>query len=428
MDEVCFFNRGLTSAEIQTLYNANGDCGGYAISGKVFNDINKNKVQDGGETSYTGPAQITSTGGTVALNPATNSYNITGLSTGTYTVSASFPPSLLPGYKLVEPKPPSFSVTVGPSCSVANTLTGGYCDGSGSIQNLNFAVTDSWPWMQFYGLGTRFDDGINNPLPASTTCGGGSFAQGTTSGMSSPGIAFTGNASADYGQGSVSSSGRSAGGISYPEVYSGTSPLKTSATGLRSAAEKAGYTITQLNSVPACSNPDQHCNLQGKPKGFYATSGDLMIDQPLNIASGNYVIVADGNITFGNNVKIIVTQGATLIIAAGKDIIVDQSISPPANACPVPAGQLQGIFSAGRNFIIRGNNGDCSNPADTMVNIDGSLIINSELNGGTLQNKRDLCGGNKSYPSLTIKSRPDFVLNLPAFIFKENVIMHEDTP
>jgi hypothetical protein len=402
---------------------------GFLVRGSVFSDVNKNKRLDPGELNYAGPVNITATGGTATVN-SDNSYSVDNLLPGSYIVSANFSPGLLKGYQLIEPKPASFAVTVGDggACSVANPSTGGLCDPDGNISNLNFSVSDSWPWMQFYGLGTRFDDGIDNPLPASTTCGGGSFAQGTTSDMSSPGIAFTGDASADYGRGDVSSSGRSVGGISYPEVYSGANSLKTSATGLRSAAEKAGYTIIQLDSVPACSNPDQHCNLQGQMKGFYATGGDLMIDQPLNIASGNYVIVADGDITFGKDVKITVAQGATLIIAAGKDMIVDQSISPPSNACPVPEGQLQGIFSAGRNFIVQGNNGDCSKPADTMLNIDGSLIINAELNGGTLQNQRDLCGGNVSYPSLTVTSRPDFILNLPTFIFKENVIMHEDTP
>ena len=402
---------------------------GFSIKGGVFGDANKNKKLDQGELRYSGPVNITATGGKVTVNQD-NTYSIDGLDSGSYIISADFSPGLLKGYQLIEPKPPSFAVTVGDSntCRVANRSTGAVCDSNGNITSLNFAVSDSWPWMQFYGLGARFDDGINNPLPASTTCGGGSFAEGTISGMSSPGIAFTGDTSVDYGQGSVSSSGRSVGGISYPEVYSSANPIKTSATGLRSAAAKAGYTAIQLDSIPACKNPDQHCNLQGKPKGFYATSGDLMLDSPLNIASGNYVIVADGNITLGKNVSITVAQGATLIMAAGKDIIVDQKISASANVCPVPTGQLQGIFSAGRNFIIQGNNGDCSQPADTMLNLEGSLIINAALMGGSLRNQRDLCGGNRSYPALTITARPDFILNLPAFIFKQNVIMREDTP
>jgi len=53
---------------------------GYTISGKIFNDINKNKIQDAGDEDYTGPASITiiPSGGVVTINPD-NSYIIQGL-------------------------------------------------------------------------------------------------------------------------------------------------------------------------------------------------------------------------------------------------------------------------------------------------------------------------------------------------------------
>ncbi|MBU3979109.1 hypothetical protein KJ980_05450 [Patescibacteria group bacterium] len=98
----------------------------YTVSGNIFIDVNKNKLKDGGESNYAAAAP------TITINPnvgtintlANGTYTITNLPAGTYTVSYT---SLSAGYFMVWPKPPSFQVTVGPSCNVVNSATGGEC-------------------------------------------------------------------------------------------------------------------------------------------------------------------------------------------------------------------------------------------------------------------------------------------------------------
>jgi hypothetical protein len=59
-----------------------------------------------------------------------------------------------------------------------------------------------------------------------------------------------------------------------------------------------------------------------------------------------------------------------------------------------------------------------------MLNVDGVLIA---ING-SLQNQRDLCNDNTSFPSLTVKARPDFILNMPGFLTEQQTISHEEAP
>lgn len=400
---------------------------GYTIRGNVFNDANKNMKLDFGESNYTGPVNITSTGGVSSVN-ANRSYLVEGLPEGTYIITAGFMTGLLPGYQLIEPKPPSFSVTVGSSCNVVNKNTGGKCDGStGNIIDLNFALSDSWPWLQSYGLDMRFDHGLKNPLPASTNCGGGPFTSGKITSINNPSIVFSGDSTSDFGLGFASEKNQVVGGITYPEVLRSPSSLKTATTNLLASASKTSITPLILETeVPSCKNPSSKCNLQGLKNGFYTTSGDLNLDRDLNFSNGNYVLIAGGNITISGTITVV--PNATLLLASGRDIIISSTIHPAVDTCPVPEGQLQGIFSADRNIIIQGNNGDCLTGADTMLNIDGALIVNAAKSGGIFQNQRDLCANNRSYPSLTIKARPDFILKTPGFLTTQQVISHEETP
>lgn len=387
----------------------------FTIKGNVFNDANKNLHMDASEGRVTG-AVVGSTGGTVTLNNGI--YGIENLIEGTYTISYTSPPPA--GFYMLYPKPPSFvNVKVGPGCNVDMT-TGASCSG-GNIINLNFAVTDSMPWIQTYGLDLRVDDGFYNFQPASSVCGGGSYASGTDSSFTSPGIVFSGDGSSDFGQGFSSSRNWVVGGMSYPEVFQGATPLKTSAQNLLAAAAKAGITVNDLGD---CSGG---CNLNPLQKGFYHTSGNMKIDQNTNFNNGNYVFVSDGTITITNGSKINVLPSATVIFSA-QNIIIDKTIGAAANVCPVPAGQIQGIFSADEDITVEGNHGNCVAGKDNMLNMEGTFIANATRQGGKFNNYRDLCEDNAAIPSLTIKARPDFILNAPGFLSQQNNISHEETP
>lgn len=300
---------------------------------------------------------------------------------------------------------------------------------TGSIRNLNFAISNSMPWVQTYGLDLRVDEGFKNSQPASTTvdnnCGGGSYASGTITGsFDTPGIIFSGDLNADFNQGRASNKDWVAGSMSYPEVFRSTTPLKTSKQKLIDAANKAGIHIEER---PDCGGG---CNLNPYPRGFYHILGDMRIDQTTNFSNGNYVFVADGTITFaGSNKKVNVTNTpgnwATVIFSAGEDIIIESDYGTAAQ-CPAPVGQLQGIFSADNDIIVRGNNSNCASGADKMLNVEGSLIANAVRGNGSFQNNRDLCEDN-SIPSITIKARADFILHTPGFMTKQNTISYEET-
>lgn len=405
---------------------------GYYVTGFVFNDLNKNRIRESSDENFAEKITINSKGsvvnGIVSVNPD-GSYKVDGLYPGSYIIS--YTSGIPKGYNLIWPvngPPPSYSVNVGPGCSVDKT-TGSSCTNDQNIINLNFAISNSVPWIQSYGLDSRFDNGITNFVPPGTACGGGAYASGTENSFKTPGVIFSGDSSSDFGQGRASDKNWVVGGMSYPEVFKNNSTLKTSTKNLLASATKTGIYPTALETaVPGnqCGNPANRCNLQSLKKGFYRTTGDLDLSHPVNFGSGNYVIIADGTISISKNIT--VSPGATLLLAAGHDIIIDPSVSAPANTCPVPAGQIQGIYSADHNIIIEGNNGDCLKKADTMINIDGAFIVNAAKSGGTFQNKRDLCGDNRKYPSLTVKTRPDFILNTPGILTTQQVISHEEAP
>lgn len=399
----------------------------YTIKGNVFNDVNKNYKMDADETPLL-KAKVKSTGGAFAVNDG--SYEIRNLRKGTYTVT--YISSLPTGFLLLYPKPPAFTLTVGPNCGIdLDTKTGASCEDD-SIKDLNFAVSDSWPWLQTYQFDLRYDNGFQNPQPASTTCGGGSFASSMIESVKrtydTPGIVFTGDGSADFGQGLASNREWVTGGLAYSEEFRDKAPLKTSTQNLRALAIKAGISIESLESHGPCKKPAEKCNLKGLEKGFYYTSGDILIDKSVDFKKGTYVIVAGGSITIKESVNIASGSGAA-IFAAGRDIIIDQTVHADTNICPVPDdGQLQGIFSADRNIIIQGNNGDCIAGADKMLNIDGALIANAVRKGGSIQNQRDLCADNRIYPYLTVRARPDFIFKIPGFITEQNPVFYEEMP
>lgn len=142
----------------------------YTVTGNVFIDLNSNGIKDAGEPNYTaGGINITANSGSVAINQGAGTYTAGNLFAGTYKISYAALPT---NYQMSAPingPPPSFNVTVGPSCSVAgSSSTGASCSGS-NIINLNFAIKQFPTWVQTYGLDLRFDDGYTNLIPPSPT-------------------------------------------------------------------------------------------------------------------------------------------------------------------------------------------------------------------------------------------------------------------
>ena len=138
----------------------------YTISGNVFNDVNKNRVKDGGEANVSG-ISMSASGGNLAVNSGAGTYTITNLLAGTYNVYYTTSP-LPAGYFMTWPRngnpSPFLQITVGPNCG-NNVQTYGLTCNNGDVSNANFGISNSEPWWQSYGLNIRIDDGFDDKIP-----------------------------------------------------------------------------------------------------------------------------------------------------------------------------------------------------------------------------------------------------------------------
>ena len=394
----------------------------YNISGNVFSDANKNTLKDGGETNYTGAITITSTGGSVSTGAG--SYTVSNLSGGTYTVSYTNLPT---GYSLTYPlngPPPSFTITVGGSCSAGGSNSAS-CSG-GSIINLNFGITNSQPWIQCIGADCRIDSGFISRIPSTTaTCGPYANLPGNGG---TPGLIFTGDSNADFGEGQASSTGWVVGGSNptLSEVYSPTKvggQVKTSYNFLLSKATQGNLTINDLASY--CTGGIGNCSLQALPSGIYRASGNLRLvgGSYTFAASTNAIILVNGNLNIAT--RILVPNGSTATFSTSGNIVAETGIGEAAITST--NSTIAGIYSAGGSFIVQGNN-NCTTGADLRFNVGGAVITNAALSGGSFQNQRNLCGGNAQCPAFSVKERADFIINSPDFLKQPNFTYQEIAP
>lgn len=398
----------------------------YSVTGNVFVDSNKNRTKDGAESNYTGGITITSvnSGGTNSGTVATTngSYTVTGLLPGTYRISYNALPA---NYFLTYPQtgpPPSYQVTVGPGCNTNGAL-GASCTAN-NIANLNFGISNSIPWIQSYDLDIRFDDGYTNTIPQSPSYPPYAVVQSASA--ANPGIVFSGDSTFTYGQGQASSSNWQVGGTVYPEVFqSNTNQLQTSYQHLLDTATSADITPTNLTSLPSCSNL-ANCTLPATlPNGIYRANGNVTINNYTVGVNKDHIFLINGNLTLNGNITIPTTS--TALFAASRDIIVPSNVGAVTNTFPLPTAQLQGFYSAGEDFIVQGIN-NCLVGTDRMLVVAGAVIVNANGAGGDFINQRDLCGGNPQYPAFSIQARPDFILNSPSFLMKQNTVFREDAP
>lgn len=284
---------------------------------------------------------------------------------------------------------------------------------TGNIINLNFGITNLYPWVQTVCGDFRMDDGVTNRVPT------GQYAIITKASCTIPGIAFTGDESATFGKGQASSTNQIVGGTIYPEVYAppNTGGIFTSYAYLNQKAQSLGEKIIDLETVcPNLSNCTLPINLQD---GIYKASTDVTLNSFSSGNNHNYVFIIDGNLTINGN--ILIPQSSTALFSTSGNIIIPASLG---NSLGDNTANLSGIFSAGRSFIMQ-SNGTCN---DRKLNIEGTLIVNAAQSGGRLQNERDLCGGNATTPILQLTQRLDFVLNMPEFLKIQTVTTEEVAP
>jgi hypothetical protein len=180
----------------------------------------------------------------------------------------------------------------------------------------------------------------------------------------------------------------------------------------------AGITPTDLSSISGC-NDLSNCTLPDTlEKGIYIANGNLKLGGgfPSTYAfpsNNGYVILVNGDLTIATDIHI--PHTSTVIFAASGDIHVDKSIG---TTIPTDdTANIEGYYSTDKSFILDsyGPN-NCPATPDKRLNVEGAIIANAiyDTSGskGTVQVKRDMCGGDVC-PTLSVKARPDFVLNAP---------------
>lgn len=393
----------------------------YSISGNIFVDTNKNGIKDTGENPYTGSRQRVAIISGPTLPPpydtSDGTYSFTNLAPGTYTVRYADPFNgfdVPAGYQLTTPA--SLSVTIGPNAT-----------------NINFGISNLFTWFQGVKGDMRIDAGFVDKVPSSAQYPRALLNSENDSQGGTHGILFSGSQSYDFCSGGITGGCIAnalrdphwiVGGATNSETFTPSTPGTVAASYdyLSSTANQSGSTsTTDLSTICTPSN----CTLPGSlANGAYKANGDVTLNAYDFPPSKNYVFLVNGNLTIKG--KITVPVGSTVTFAASRDIHIDKGVGETTASSTTT--NLEGFYSAGNNFIIEGGGSSSCPAGDRRLNIAGSIIVNAKLSGGLLQNQRDLCSNDITYPSLYIAERPDFIINSPDFIKQPNFIWQEVAP
>ena len=270
----------------------------------------------------------------------------------------------------------------------------------------------------------RIDAGFSDDIPATTLPNPYAILNGAGG---NPGIIFSGNTNPSFGSpiSRASSMDWIVGNASFRDTFTPFPPnvIKTSYEYILAFAQRNGITPVNMATPPTCV-PGGIANCSLKPSlshGLYIANGDLTIANASYTFGANedFVILVNGNLTLLGNLSVPV--GSTVTFAVKGDIKVNDNV-----------GNIEGYYSTNKNFIIRDDADDTDDDscptADTQLNVEGSIITNASLTGGSLHNHRDLCAANSTAPSLLIKERPDFILNSPQLIRSAQTVWQEIAP
>lgn len=408
----------------------------YSISGIVFNDLNLDKSYNNPpDTPFTGGPSISITGPTtttVTANSSTGIYtsNQTLLS-GSYTVTYST--SLPSGYTFQTPS--SWIVTVGDRSSGGPICNSGAspdasCSNpnNGSVINLNFGVTNENAWIQPICGDTRFDSGYSQFIPSTADCNGTAapyaIMNSATFCPTNPGILFSGNTDPFYGSGTGASTSNTVVGNSlFPELYTYKLP-NTSQTSYSFVSTTFNNLITAPVSLTSICPNLTNCTLsKNTPGGVYTTTAsDGPVKLSINNGDGtytlgntNYTFAIGGDLTFMTNV--LSPTGYSAAFISGGNIHVDPGVGETDWNSIAP--NLEGFFSADNSFYIDTNTtagSQClasGQPKDKKLNIQGSVIVNAGVTGGSLINNREGCLQDYSCPVFTVNPNPVLLLHMP---------------
>jgi len=426
----------------------------HSISGKVFADAGGDTLSIG-DSPYSKNISITTvpSGLTVTINQATKEYSIENIPPNILSVTVTLQTTFDSGYYASVPvnsgQTPTFLVPLGSCPANLRSISGSpevTCNG-GNLANLNFGITNVFPWTQFTGFNVREDrHGIDNQTPGSIagSCRdpkkpgkGMLLATGYTSvGSALPqtsGILYS-NPVPSYNQPPFGDISQHNWNIKATGNESYKAPQLTFT--YDKIPELFGKTDEKIKTFTCSANPNAICPLpttsgvwkfDGDPTLIYNVSGGTIG------ANQKVFILIDGKVTFTDEIK--VANDGVFVIASTGEMRVSKDIgytSAVGYAC-TNAANLQGIFSTNTNFIVEGEPSVCSlGQKDRMLIVDGTVITNADLKNGSAEigykNERNLCDSNKQFPAVSIRQHPEFIINMPNFIKNQKVSFKEVTP
>lgn len=435
----------VTNPSVRICYQGTNRCGSsttpitiiqrFTITGQVFEDKNENGIWETalGESAYTENVTITATPVNGSSSTDVNgAYTISNLPASSYTISYIDLPST---YRISYPQglPPSFTVTVGSQANCTASIAGynsATCT-NGSISNLNFGIiTNAGSWIQSGGSDIWFNNGLTNSIPSGASCQSYASLNGPGG---TPGIVYSGIGSADLGSGQASANPYNwkVGGISsYSESYgpaSAGSPLATSYSYIKNLATTNGTPPTLLTTAHCGALGIVSCNLSPTlASGVYEAVGNLTLANNYAFpANRNYVILVSENLRLKGTIDVPdVPVGSTVLFSVQGNIYVSPNVG--TNNVNSTTPHLEGWFSTDHSFYVEGGN-TCPT-RDNRLNVEGAIIVNASLQGGSFYNDRDLCSQNSNCPVFYIKERPDFTLNAPRFLKNAPRVYKEVAP
>lgn len=266
-----------------------------------------------------------------------------------------------------------------------------------------------------------------------------------------PGVVYEGNGTINIGQGQYSPDPYNwlVGGLTYPENFQPVNPTvgRTSYNYMLTTARQSGITPIDLSgNDPATNQP--YCGTGGLPgitgglgdcvfentlpHGIYQANGPLTIDAagyafPPN---SDYIILVNGDLTINGPIYVPVSTNVTFSVSG--NIIIGPNVGEANDTSLKP--DIEGFYSADQSFIIQsaappGQTCQLSGqPYDKRLNMQGAIITNASLAGGSFQNNRNLCVEDTDCPTFYIQFRLDFLLYSPSFIHHHNSFWQEEAP
>jgi hypothetical protein len=296
--------------------------------------------------------------------------------------------------------PTGYSIVGTYNGSTSSTATSISFSPLSSNPTVAFCIAPIKPWFQTDTGDVRFYN-LNNPIPTGKL---------GSSSSTYPGIFYSSNFPAKFGDGAASSKGwivnseynynkkttNRNGGLSY-DFY-------------KAKAKQEGVTVDPIDDgIVDLSSLTQSgvYEVKGAADGG---SGNIIINSSSIISNKHIVLLSEGDVTINANILVTKGSGGLLVIAAKGSITVAPSVTT-----------LEGYYSAQKDIILESiDSTNTCKTKDTQLLVNGALIANALKPfatgvGGTVQNYRSLCIDNLTTPSLVVTSRPDFLTQLTDF-------------